>query len=182
MKSCRHRQTSTCWRAFLLAGLVLVGTSAQAVTTGDSDVILNANATVEIEILDASVTLSPDQSDYEAGFVVAEGVAGIAVRVRTNSSSGMTLAIKCSDAVPEIALADLLFKTATAAGVGGSTIGAYTAITAANQTLWSTGESSPEWATVDTDVKVQNLWIYEDAGGGGVTTYTNTLTYTVAVQ
>ena len=153
-----------------------------AATSGTSDVILEATATAEISVTDASITLTPSQADYEAGFVVAEGAAGIAVDVRTNSSTGMTLSVKCSDGVPEIELADLLFKTATAAGAGGSTISTYTVITAVDQTLWSTGTTQETWATVDTDIRIQDLWTYPDAGGGGTTTYTNTLTYTVAVQ
>ena len=61
-------------------------------------------------------------------------------------------------------------------------MGTYTAITAANQNLWSTGAVQNPWLTVTTDVRVQNLINYNDAVGGGTTNYTNTLTYTVVVQ
>ena len=42
--------------------------------------------------------------------------------------------------------------------------------------------SAPTYTTVQTDIRVQNLWDYSDPGGAGTTTYTNTLTYTVVVQ
>lgn len=161
---------------------VTAASLARAATSGTSDVILAASATAEIQIDDASVTLSPNQSNYEAGFVVAEGANGIAVRVRSNSSTGMVLSIKSVDGTPGIALADLDFKTQTAAGTGGSTISSYTTITGVDQSLWTTTDTQPDWQTVDTDIRVSNLWEYPDDAGGGTTDYTTTLTYTVAVQ
>jgi hypothetical protein len=94
----------------------------------------------------------------------------------------MVLKVKCADATPQIALADLLVKTATAAGTGGATLAAYTAITAADQNLWSTTVAQHPWQTVTTDVRIQNLIGYDDAGTAGTTNYTNTLTYTVVTQ
>jgi len=180
------RKTPPAPESVLLLALVaiLIGSVglSEAATSGTSDVTLNANATVEISITDASISLSPNQANYEAGFVVAEGAAGIALDVRTNSSTGMTLAVKCADATPEIELPDLAVKTQTAAGGAGSTISSYTAITSSDQDLWTTTTTQESWQTVDTDVRVSNLWHYPDAGGGGTTPYTNTLTYTVAVQ
>ncbi len=167
---------------FMLIGLPIPWDSSQAATTGTSDVNLEAAATAEIDITDASVTLSPNQANYEAGYVVAEGAAGIATQVRTNSSTGMILSIRSDDLTPGIALADLLFKTQTAAGTGGSTISSYTAITDTDQSIWTTGEEQPTYTTIDTDIRINNLWNYYDAGGGGTTTYTTTLTYTVSVQ
>ncbi len=167
-----------------LAALVLVVTagSVYAATTGTSDVILEASATAQLNIIDASITLTPNQTDYETGYVSAEGAAGIAVDIRTNSSTGAILRVNCGDGSPEITLTDLLFKTATAAGGAGSTQASYTAITAADQDLWSTTTTSPSYTTIDTDIRVQNLWNYSDPGGAGTTSYTNTLTYTVVVQ
>jgi hypothetical protein len=153
-----------------------------AATSGTSDVTLQANATVQVEILDPSITLSPVQGDYEAGYVQALGAAGVDVRIRTNSSTGAILKVKCDDASPQITLTDLLFKTQTAAGGSGSTQGSFTAITASDQDLWSTTTTSPTYTTIQTDIKVQNLWDYPDPGTSGTTAYTNTLTYTIVVQ
>ncbi|MBK8230240.1 MAG: hypothetical protein IPK72_06570 [Candidatus Eisenbacteria bacterium] len=161
---------------------LVVVREALPATSGTSDVILAATATTEIQITDASVTLTPNQANYEAGFVVAEGASGIAVQVRSNSSTGMILSIKSVDGTPGIALADLAFKTQTAAGTGGATISSYTTITGSDQSLWTTTDTQPDWQVVDTDIRVSNLWEYPDDAGGGTTDYTTTLTYTVTVQ
>jgi len=169
----------------ILLGLALVAVvpwAALAATTGTSDVILQADATAQINIVDASVTLSPGQSDYENTYIAAEGASGIDVQIRTNSSTGAILSVKCSDGSPEITLTDLLIKTQTAPGGGGTSISSYTAITSSDQDLWTTTTTSASWTTIQTDVKIQNLWNYSDASGGGTTSYTNTLTYTVTVQ
>lgn len=169
----------------LSAGLWLGGGErAEAATSGTADVNLEAAATATITIVDASITLSPGQADYEANYIVAEGAAGIAVQVQTNSSTGMVLSVKCSDATPEISLADLLFKTQTAAGGSGTTQAVYTAITAVDQTLWTTTDVQETPFTVDTDIRINNLWTYPDPGddAGAKTTYTDQLTYTIAIQ
>ena len=168
----------------ILAGLLILatGTVAQAATSGVADVNLEADATATITIGDASITLSPGQSDYEAGFIAAEGAAGIAVDVQTNSSTGMILYVKCLDGVPEIALADMEFRTQTAAGGTGSTQSSYVAVTGVDQMVWTSDQAEPSAVTVDTDIKVNNLWSYSDADGGGATTFTNQLTFSVAVQ
>jgi len=165
----------------LLMG-ALLAPLANAATTGTSNVTLAASAVALIQITDAAITLSPTATDYTNDYVEATGAAGIDVDVKTNSTGGMALMVRCADAVPQIALADLLVRTPTAAGAGGSTIAAYTAITAVNQNLWTTGAVQHTWATVTTDVRVQNLINYNDASGGGATNYTNTLTYTVVSQ
>ncbi len=165
-----------------IAMLLTLPSGGESATSGTSDVILAASATTEIQINDASVTLSPNQTDYENGYVVAEGAAGIAVQVRSNSSTGMVLSIKSVDGSPGVALADLDFKTQTAAGNGGATISSYTTITGSDQSLWTTTDEQPDWQVVDTDIRVSNLWEYPDAAGGGTTDYTTTLTYTVVVQ
>ncbi len=171
--------------AFLVPVAVLaLGASspAFAATSGTSDVILQAGATVQIEVLDPSITLTPNQTNYDLGYVDALGAAGIDVRIRTNSSTGAITKVKCADGSPEIALADLLFKTQTAAGGSGTTQSSFTAITATDQDLWSTTTTSPAYTTIQTDIRVQNLWAYSDPDGAGTTAYTNTLTYTVVVQ
>lgn len=166
----------------LLVAGALLAPLAQAATSGTSNVTLAASAHAMIQITDAAITLSPTVTDYENDYVEAAGAAGIDVDVKTNSTSGMVLMVRCADAAPQIALADLLVRTTTAPGAGGSSMASYTAVTAANQNLWSTGAVQNPWLAVTTDVRVQNLINYNDAAGGGTTDYTNTLTYTVVVQ
>jgi hypothetical protein len=165
--------------AVLLSALAV---SAQAATTGTATVTLAASAHAMIDVLDPAVTLTPTPTDYDNDYVLAAGASGLRVRVKTNSSTGMILSVRCSDASPAIALADLLVKTATPAGAGGATMGSYTAITSSDQTLWTTGAAQHPWQTVTTDIRVQNLANYNDGAGPGVTNYTNTLTYTVVTQ
>ena len=155
---------------------------AHAATSGTATVTLAAAAQAAIQILDPAVTLSPTATDYDNDYIEAAGAAGLRVRVRSNSSSGMTLSVRCSDAAPEIPLDDLLVRTQTAAGAGGTTMSSYTAITASDQTLWTSTVAENGWRTVTTDVRVQNLISFDDDAGAGTTDYTNTLTYTVAVQ
>ena len=92
------------------------------------------------------------------------------------------LSVKCADASPQIALADFLVRTQTAAGAGGSTLSSYTAITASDQALWSTGTAQITFLQVNTDIRVQNLFAYPDAIGPGTTSYTDNLTYTLVAQ
>jgi hypothetical protein len=174
-------------KRFLALSLVLVAgamtlSSPAIAASGTSDVTLAASASAKIDVLDLTLTLSPSAADYDNEYVEAAGIAGLRVRLKTNSTSGCVLKIKCVDIVPQIALADLLVKTATAAGTGGSTLSAYAAVTGVDQNLWSTTVPQSAWKTVTTDVRVQNLFNYNDAVGGGTTDYTNTLTYTVIAQ
>ena len=170
----------------IIVGTLLMGallaSLANAATTGTSNVTLSASAVALLQITDPAITLTPNATDYGNDYVEATGAAGIDVAVKTNSTGGMALMVRCADASPQIALADLLVRTATAPGAGGSSIASYTAITAANQNLWTTGAAQHTFLTVTTDVRVQNLINYNDATGGGTTDYTNTLTYTVVVQ
>ena len=165
----------------LLMG-ALLAPLANAATSGTSNVTLAASAVALIQIDDAAITLAPNATDYGNDYVEATGVAGIDVEVKTNSTGGMALQVRCADATPQIALADLLVRTATAPGTGGSSLAAYTAITAANQNLWTTGAVQHTFLVVSTDVRVQNLINYNDAASAGTTNYTNTLTYTVVAQ
>lgn len=173
------RMTLFCLAVLVSAAFV---TAAQAATTGTATVTLAATANTMVDILDPAITLTPTPTDYDNDFVTAAGASGLRVRVKTNSTTGMVLMVKCADAVPQITLADLLVKTATAAGTGGTTLAAYSAITAANQNLWTTTVPQHAWQTVTTDVKIQNLINYDDAISAGTTNYTNTLTYTVVTQ
>jgi len=136
-----------------------------------------ASSTSSISIVDAQVYLAPTTGDYDLGYVTAEGVSGIRVQVTTDNPAGAILYVKCVDASPEIVLNDLLVKSST----NGSLIAAYTAITSSDQALWSKASTFTDYP-VDTDVKIQNIWNYSDAAGGGTTDYTNTLTYTIVEQ
>lgn len=163
----------------MLAALLVP--NAQAATSGTSTVTLTAAAHAMIQILDPTLLLTPTATDYDADMVEATGASGLRVRVKTNSSTGLTLSVKCADATPQIALSDLLVRTATASPSGGPTLASYSPISATDQLLWSIGVAQHPWLTVTTDVRIQNLINY-DAPASGTTGYSNTLTYTVLVQ
>lgn len=167
--------------AMAFMGMTLVG-GAQAASSGTATVTLSSTAMALVDVLDPATTLTPTTTDYDNNYVEVTGASGQRVRVRSNSSTGMVLFVRCSDATPQIALADLLLKTQTAAGSGGTTMGAYTPASATNTLLWSTGTTQSAWYTVTTDVRVNNLINYTDAAAAGTTSYTNTLTYSVIVQ
>jgi hypothetical protein len=160
----------------------LASNAHAANTTGTSNVTLAAQAVSLIDVLDPTLTLSPTVTDYDNGYVEATGASGLRVRVQSNSTTGMAVLLKCADAAPQIALTDLLVRTQTASPTGSTTMSAYTAITNANQTLWSMSTAQHAWLTVTTDVRVQNLMNYNDAATAGTTNYTNTITYTVVSQ
>ena len=166
----------------VLGTLALVAPLAHAATSDNATVTLAASANAVVQVLDPVITLVPNGTDYGNDYVEVTGASGLRVRVKANSTTGMILKVRCPDATPQIALADLLVRTQTAAGTGGSTMSTYTAITAVDQNLWSTTVSQGAWATVTSDVRVQNLFNYNDAVGGGTTNYSNTLTYTVVAQ
>jgi hypothetical protein len=168
--------------AVVLAGSLLAIPACFAASTGTSAVTLAASASVVLDILDASMTLTPNAADYTNDYVEVTGASGLRVRLKTNSTTGCVLSVRCADAAPQIALADLRVKTQTAAGAGGSTLSSYTAITASNQALWSTGAAQITFLTVTTDIRVQNLFAYPDPIGAGTTNYTDNLTYTVVAQ
>jgi len=128
------------------------------------------------------MTLAPNSTDYANDYVEITGAAGLRVRLKSNSATGCILSVRCADASPQVALANLLVRTQTAAGPGGTRMSAYTAITAANQTLWTTGAPQSAWLTVTTDIRIQNLMAYPDAIGAGATNYTDNLTFTSVVQ
>jgi len=164
----------------LFAGMVAGG--AQAATSGTATVTLAASAMAMVDVLDPATTLTPTPTDYDNDYVEATGASGQRVRVKTNSSTGMVLFVRCSDATPQIALSDLLLKTQTAAGTGGTTMSSYAAASATDALLWSTTAPQHAWQTVTTDIRVNNLFSYDDAAAAGTTNYTNTLTYSVIVQ
>ena len=168
--------------AVMLACGLMTASVSFAASSGTSAVTLAASANVVLQVLDATMTLTPNAADYTNDFVEVTGGAGLRVRLKSNSSTGCVLYVKCLDASPQIALADFLVRTQTAAGAGGSTLSSYTAVTASDQALWSTGAAQITFVTVTTDIRVQNLFAYPDAIGPGTTNYTDNLTYTVVAQ
>jgi hypothetical protein len=127
-----------------------------------------------ITVVTSSLPLTPSPTDYGAGYVEDTAPGGIEVQVTTDNAAGVVLYIRCDDASPEVALSDILVKSGTA----GSLMGSYAPITGSDQALWSAAGPVTSWS-VYTDVRVQNLWVYPDAGGGGTTLYMDTFTYTV---
>ena len=142
----------------LLAGSALWASTSHAATTGSASVTLAAQANALVDVLDPTLTLAPTSADYANDYVVSEGVPGLHVRVKTNSTTGLVLKVRCPDATPQIALADFLVRTQTAAGSGGTTLASYTAISGTDQTLWTAGVAQHTWATISTDIKIQNLF------------------------
>src|SRR5262245_22189756 len=69
----------------------LLAPLAHAATTGTSTVTLAASAVAMIQITDASITLTPNATDYTNDYVEATGAAGIDVQVKTNSTGGRAL-------------------------------------------------------------------------------------------
>ncbi len=141
-----------------------------------------ACAEVFINIISNAITLTPTPSDYANDSVEATGLAGIRIKVKTNSPTGMLLMVRSGSGTPAIALADLLVRTMTAPGPGGFTLTAYTPLGLANLNLWSTAVSQAPFYLVDTDVRIRNLFNYDDAPSAGTTSYTNTLIFTVVAQ
>jgi len=164
-----------------LACAVCSATLSFAPATGISGV--TAAAAVErLNIIDATATLTPTAADYANDYVEITGASGLRVALGTNSNTGCVLFVKCADASPGIALADLLVKTQTAPGTGGTSLTIYAAVTASDQALWSSGVKEPGWTQINIDIRIKNLFGYGDAIGGGTSGYTNNLTFTVIAQ
>ncbi len=168
--------------ALLLTTSLFTASVSLAANTGTSAVTLAAAANAVLDVLDATMTLTPNATDYTNDYFEVTGASGLRVRLKTNSTTGCVLSVKCTDASPQVALADLRVKTQTAAGAGGSNQTTYIAITGSDQALWSPGASQNTFLTVATDIRIVNLFAYPDAFGGGTTNYTDNLTYTVVAQ
>jgi len=140
-----------------------------------------ARAQLEIRVDDPLITLTPTPADYNQDYVEVTGINGIRLRVKTqNPLLGCHVFIRCSDAAPQIALNDLMVRTAQPPGVGGTSLAVFTPISAVNQTLWSSGLPLPGFSTqVYCDIRVRNLMNYNDSPSIGTTAYTNTLTFTI---
>ena len=139
-------------------------------------------ANVFIQVLTPAVTLVPTAADYEQDFIDAAGASGIALRIKTNDPVGMAILVRCSDPAPQIAPGDLMVRTLTPPGNGGRALDTYTPVTAVNQLLWSTGTSIAPFFNVTTDIRIRNLFNYDDGPAAGPTGYTSTLTFSVIAQ
>lgn len=138
-----------------------------------------AEAAAFINIVDAALILTPTPTDYDNDYVEVTGLAGMAIKVKTNSSTGMVLMVRSASGPSPIALGDLLVRTLTPPGIGGTTLATYTPLTATNLNLWSIAVEQGPFTVVDMDVRIRNLFNYDDAAGAGTTSYTNTLVFTV---
>jgi len=132
-----------------------------------------------IQINTPSIVLAPTPSDYLNDYVEATGVSGIQVKLKNTGSTGLTLMVRCPDPAPPIALADLMLRTLTPPGPGGLTMSAFTPVSGLNQRVWSSGVQQGPFTTVSVDVRIRNLFGYDDAAIGGTTAYANTLVFTV---
>ena len=139
-------------------------------------------ASAHVNILDPAMTLTPNATDYGNDYIELTGASGMRVQLWTNSATGVALYVQCADAAPRIALADFLVRTGTAPGPGGTSLATYTAVASANLALWSSGVVVPPWGQVNVDIRIKNLYAYPGDPGGGVTNYTDNLTFTVLVQ
>ena len=136
------------------------------------------SAAAFINIVTPALTLAPTPTDYANDYVEATGPDGMAVKVKTNSPNGLILMVRSSGS-PQIASSDLLVRTLTPPGTGGSSLITYTPLGVTNLNLWSTGVAQGPFIVVQMDVRIRNLFGYGDAGAVGTTSYTNTLTFTV---
>ena len=155
--------------------------SAAVVATACLALLIHANAVSAaafINIVTPAITLAPTPTDYANDYVEATGASGMSVKVKTNSPNGLVLMVRASG-TPQIASGDLLVRTLTPPGTGGSSLVTYTPLGMINLNLWSTGVAQGPFIVVVMDVRIQNLFGYGDAGAGGSTSYTNTLTFTV---
>jgi len=173
-------------RLLLLAALcgcaLLPASAARAASSGASTLNLASSASAFINVLDNTFTLTPTAADYNNDYVEATGASGLRMQVKTNSTTGMVLYVRCTDAAPQIALADLLVKTQTAPGPGGTSLTTYTAVSPLDRALWSTGAAQGPFLQVNMDVRIKNLFAYPDPINAGTTTYTDNLTFTVIAQ
>jgi hypothetical protein len=138
-----------------------------------------AGATPFIDIVDSAITLAPTPTDYGNDYVEASGLAGMAIKVKNNATTGLVLMVRLAGGAQGIALGDLLVRTMSPPGTGGTSLTAYTPLGLTNLNLWSTSVQQGPFFTVDMDVRIRNLFSYGDAAGATTTSYTNTLVFTV---
>jgi hypothetical protein len=131
-----------------------------------------------INIVTDALVLAPTPTDYANDYVEATGVAGLGVKVKNTGPAGLTLLVRAV-APSAIATGDLLVRTLTPPGTGGITLSTYTALGPTNLTLWTSGVPQGPFIQVNLDVRIRNLWNYDDTGTTGTTNYTNTLIFTV---
>jgi len=126
-----------------------------------------------------SLTLIPSAQDYANDYVDAAGSSGIDVKVKTNSPTGLILKVRSSGAGNTIRLGDLLLRTLTPAGPGGTALASWTPLALTDLNLWSIGIAQGPFISVATDVRIRNLGNYDDSPNAGYTFYTHTFVFTV---
>lgn len=160
-----HRHSARWWAVALVLGLSLARSG-------------EAPAATFINVLNSAMVLTPTPTDYAKDYVEATGASGLGIKVKNTGSAGLTLLVRM--ATPSaITAGDLLVRTLSAPGPGGTTLSAYTALGSANVTLWSSSVPQGPFFQVDMDVRVRNLFNYDDNAAAGTTSYTNTLIFTV---
>jgi hypothetical protein len=157
------------WLATVMVGIVLMaGAPSPAVAQS-----------LSLQVDTPAVTLTPTLADYAQDYVESTGASGIQLRVRTSFLYRVSILVRCADVSPRIALNDLLVRTPTAAGPGGSALSSYTALQPTNLSLWSGYRNLVQLQPVSTDIRIRNLGFYDDSPFPGTTTYVNTLVFTV---
>jgi hypothetical protein len=132
-----------------------------------------------IHVNTPNLTLIPSAQDYANDYIDAVGSAGIEVKIKTNSPTGMILKVRSSGAGNTIRLGDLLVRTLTPAGAGGAALISWTPLALTDLSLWSVGVAQGPFATIAADVRIRNLGGYDDVPTGGFTSYAHTIVFTV---
>lgn len=159
----------------LISLLAAAGVAAAPVLAANNVATVNVimKKFAQLNVATTTVTITPEQSDMETGYVIKENE--VEVQVRTNSSGGATLKVYGSAGNPGIALADLFIKSVAP----GSQVTEWTAVAGDSQgaqTIWSVNQKQSDWVDVFLSLKVQNLWNYADG------TYSNTLTFVISTN
>jgi hypothetical protein len=159
---------------------VAMASQAHAATSGNSTITLTMAEFAQIQVNTASLTLTPTQGDFEAGYVEATGASGISVDVRTNSEDGCRLKFSGQTGdgrgskITSGVGGDFFVKSSTT----GTSMPSYMAVKTTEQNIWAGFTAKPQFTdtpgTIQVDVKVTNL---EDYIAGS---YNNVLTFTVA--
>jgi hypothetical protein len=153
---------------------VALAPQAHAATSGNSTVTLNMGEFAQLQIVTSTLSLTPGQADFEAGYIEKTGSAGITVNVANNDDDGATLSVlgEAGDSrVSKITPGDIELKSTTTGGTG-----TYFAVTTSNQTIWANSAAKPNLGdapAVEVDVKVSNLEDYI------ANTYNNQLTFSI---
>ena len=132
-----------------------------------------------VHVTTPNLSLVPSVQDYANDYIDATGSAGIQIKVKTSNPAGLILKVRSSGPGNTILLGDLLLRTLTPAGAGGTALTSWTPLALTDVNLWSTGVAQGPFAIVGADLRVRNLGNYDDNLGAGFTSYSHTLIFTV---